>query len=95
MVRLVGLETNKTVHHFRACEDTGKAKICHIGWATSIIVDKTAGLVSQKLEQLMTESEGESQARKVPDLPEELKFLEVDTALPKISPLPTGSAGAG
>lgn len=86
----MGLENNKTVHNIPVAE--GEGKISHIGWATAVIVDKAAGSISKKLERLMADEED---AEHVLDLPEEIKFLEVDTALPKISPLPTGSAGAG
>ncbi|CEJ81424.1 hypothetical protein VHEMI01548 [[Torrubiella] hemipterigena] len=90
VVRLMGLENNKTVHNIPITD--GEGKISHIGWATAVIVDKAAASISKKLERLMADEED---AEHVLDLPEEIKFLEIDTALPKISPLPTGSAGAG
>lgn len=85
-MRLMGLENNKTVHHMDVCE--GDVRISHIGWA-EIVMGKKASEVPESLKSVM-------QGTSMPlDLPEELTFLEIDTALPKISPLPTASAGSG
>ncbi|KJZ76009.1 hypothetical protein HIM_04465 [Hirsutella minnesotensis 3608] len=92
VVRLMGLENNKAAHHIQVCEASA-AKITHIGWAGSNIAEK-----SNKLGRL---TDGMPDGWAMPDndlpvdLPQELTFLEIDTALPKISPLPSSSAGAG
>ncbi|PTB62161.1 hypothetical protein BBK36DRAFT_8547 [Trichoderma citrinoviride] len=96
VVRLMGLENNKAAHQIPVC-DKAEATITHIGWSTAIIATKSYNAVSSKLADQVTEGWAEQQqGGKVPlDLPQELTFLEVETALPKISPLPMSSAGAG
>lgn len=97
MVRLLGLENSKAVHQIPVCE-AGKAKITCIGWARnhagrrphSALVESAAspsdGLSLEGL------SLGKKTSRL--DLPQELAFLEIETALPKLSPLPA-SGGSG
>ncbi|KAK1971203.1 anaphase-promoting complex component Cut20/Apc4 [Colletotrichum sublineola] len=97
-VRLMGLENNKAAHHIRVCGDDTTPDITHIGWSRNI-VGKTRSRYqktpSQPWQKLMSE-ELELPAGHDPlDFPRELTFLEVDSALPKISPLPSSSAGAG
>lgn len=92
-MRIMGLENNKAVHHMKLCDD-GQAKITHIGWATSRITQRAKPKISSSGEQLLDGMDLGSGSG-VLDLPQELTFLEVDTALPKISPLPTASAGSG
>lgn len=89
----MGLENNKAVHHMQLCNDSA-AKITHIGWATSTIIKKPGKKTSKPGEELLDGFHFEN-GSSVLNLPQELTFLEVDTALPKISPLPTASAGAG
>ncbi|KAH0597102.1 hypothetical protein MHUMG1_05412 [Metarhizium humberi] len=92
VVRLMGLETNKAAHHIPVCG--GKANISHIGWATCNVASKSPGdLLIQSKDGILTNTTT-SDDNLPPNLPQELTFLEVDTALPKISPLPTSSAGA-
>lgn len=87
----MGLENNKTAHHIQVC-DNGETKITHIGWATSRIesLQPERSSIGGRL------GEGLFDGDDLPmDLPRELTFLEMDTALPKISPLPSSSAGGG
>ncbi|GKT43952.1 uncharacterized protein ColSpa_04133 [Colletotrichum spaethianum] len=98
-IRLMGLENNKAAHHIRVCGDDASApSITHIGWSRNTVgkprshYQKTS---SQPWQKLMSE-ELELPGGPAPlDFPRELTFLEVDSALPKISPLPSSSAGAG
>ncbi|EGX89143.1 anaphase-promoting complex component Cut20/Apc4 [Cordyceps militaris CM01] len=93
-VRILGLENNKAVYQMQLCNEDA-AKITHIGWATSIINKKARGKAPNKSgEPLLSGLDFKSGSGAL-DLPQELTFLEVDTALPKISPLPTASAGTG
>lgn len=82
----MGLENNKAAHRVPVCRGSG-ATITHIGWASCAIADGTASAAAgdgwAPLHDQLPAS-----------LPRELAFVEVDTALPKISPLPSGSAGA-
>ncbi|KPM46299.1 hypothetical protein AK830_g353 [Neonectria ditissima] len=93
-VRLMGLENNKAAHHIPVCESS-EARITHIGWSSNIIADKGANIVAQALKSGLSTDLGYGGDDVPMDLPRELTFLEVDTALPKISPLPSASAGAG
>ncbi|KID89182.1 WD40/YVTN repeat-like-containing domain protein [Metarhizium guizhouense ARSEF 977] len=91
VVRLMGLETNKAAHHIPVCG--GTANISRIGWATCTVASKSPGdLLIQSKDGILTNTTT-SDDNLPPNLPQELTFLEVDTALPKISPLPTSSAG--
>ncbi|KAF4971685.1 hypothetical protein FSARC_1563 [Fusarium sarcochroum] len=93
-VRLMGLENNKAAHHIKVGESSGN-KITHIGWASSSIADNNASAVPQALKNNLNKESTLSGDGLPLDLPRELTFLEVDTALPKISPLPSSSAGSG
>lgn len=93
-VRLMGLETNKAAHHIQVCESPDVA-ITHIGWAISSIVDKGVSVASKAIKVSLAKDNNGLNGEDELDLPRELAFLEVDTTLPKISPLPSSSAGAG
>lgn len=104
-VRLMGLENNKAVHHIRVSEDTS-SKITHIGWSCNIPGkpetrgrgqgQKSANSARSWRDAVSEEfSTGDKPDFDPIDLPRELTFLEIDASLPKISPLPAGSAGAG
>lgn len=92
IVRLMGLENNKAAHHISVCPDDN-TRISHIGWASCNIANKSAGFPSRVKDGIVKELTASDDNMPL-NLPQELTFLEVDTALPKISPLPTGSAGA-
>ncbi|KAF4123247.1 anaphase-promoting complex subunit 4 [Geosmithia morbida] len=92
VVRLMGLENNKAVHHIEICPQSSDAKITHISWSCTRISDPTH---AQTKTSALDVSPPELGGRPLADLPRELTFLEIDTALPKISPLPGSSAGSG
>jgi anaphase-promoting complex subunit 4 len=96
VVRLLGLENSKAVHQIPVC-GAGKTKITCIGWArnhagkrpVASTKDAASAWHSLSLQGLnVNEKQGTL------DLPRELAFLEVETALPKLSPLPA-SGGSG
>lgn len=87
-MRLMGLENNRAAHHIKVCENR-EVRITHIGWVSNHIENSGSRKVSTALKN------GLFQEGLPLDLPRELTFLEIDTALPKISPLPSGSAGGG
>lgn len=80
------------------------SRITHIGW-TSTLVGRQTPTANGKAKRTGTEPSWQEMLSKemgigdddegVVDLPREITFLEVDTALPKISPLPSASAGDG
>ncbi|KHO00818.1 WD40 repeat-like-containing domain protein [Metarhizium album ARSEF 1941] len=93
VVRLVGLETNKAAHHIPVCEGTD-ANISCIGWASCSVASTSPRDLPIRSSHGLSRDRTASDGDLPPNLPQELAFLEVDTALPKISPLPTSSAGA-
>lgn len=97
-MRLLGLENNKAIHQIPVCEAGSSRAITYIGWAQNL----TGRRSSQATESVTAALQGlsldgdrdESDHKEVLDLPRELTFLEIETALPKISPLPA-SGGSG
>lgn len=91
-VRLMGLENNKAAHNIKVLEAGQQATITHVAWASNGVGKGSIG-ASQSAVPAWRGVLGKDSS--LPDLPRELMFLEVDTALPKISPLPSTSAGLG
>jgi anaphase-promoting complex subunit 4 len=92
----MGLETSKAVHQMTICE-AGKSKITSIGWAQNLAgkrQDPTVASSIRTWEQLASQGLDISKKKRAADLPRELTFLEIETALPKLSPLPA-SGGSG
>lgn len=87
----MGLENNKAAHNIGVIEP-GQAKIAHIGWASNNVTKKSGARMGAGLPTWQGVLGKDVPAA---DLPRELTFLEIDTALPKISPLPSSSAGSG
>ncbi|KAH7313330.1 anaphase-promoting complex, cyclosome, subunit 4-domain-containing protein [Stachybotrys elegans] len=96
VVRLMGLENNKAAHHIQVC-NAAEAKIIHIGWSSCKITNEPKRPLPKQLaaEAAKGIGSGMGESEDLANLPRELTFLEVDTALPKISPLPSSTAGAG
>ncbi|KAI0382736.1 anaphase-promoting complex, cyclosome, subunit 4-domain-containing protein [Hypomontagnella monticulosa] len=95
VVRLMGLETNKAVHQMQICQ-AGKSRITCIGWARNNARTRQNATTSSTLavEDLVPQDLLLDSKKTAVDLPRELTFLEVETALPKLSPLPaSGSSG--
>ena len=95
VVRLTGLESNKAVHHIEICPQQGDVKIAHIGWAAINIASRSSHSLPSHLKDASSEILGNRNGNIPTDLPRELTFLEIESTLPKISPLPGGSAGSG
>ncbi|KAI1426225.1 anaphase-promoting complex, cyclosome, subunit 4-domain-containing protein [Xylaria sp. FL1777] len=96
IVRLMGLETNKAVHQITICE-AGKSNITSISWAQNLAGKRPASATQSSVrtwEQLASQGLDLSRKKPAADLPRELTFLEIETALPKLSPLPA-SGGSG
>jgi anaphase-promoting complex subunit 4 len=102
----MGLESSKAVHHIRVLEgDDGGGgsdrggKIEFIVWERNVTGEgRSRRERMKKKEKLGSERrillDGERTGDVAVDLPHELMFLEVETALPKLSPLPV-SGGSG
>ncbi|KAH6661346.1 anaphase-promoting complex, cyclosome, subunit 4-domain-containing protein [Truncatella angustata] len=96
VVRLMGLENSKAVHQIPVCDGVA-TKITCIGWTRNRAGKKApAAAKSDSLWKDLSSVDGRSlgEKKQKPDLPRELAFLEVETALPKLSPLPA-SGGSG
>lgn len=86
----MGLETNKAVHQIHVCE-RGQSRITCIGWARNHLgkrVDLDSSPSSMPWDDIISHDLFPSGKKAAVDLPRELTFLEVETALPKLSPLP-------
>lgn len=91
----MGLETNKAVHQMQICQ-ARRSRITCIGWARNnarMRQDSTASSATP-VEDRIPHNLLQSIKKTAVDLPRELTFLEVETALPKLSPLPA-SGGSG
>ncbi|KAI0127922.1 anaphase-promoting complex component Cut20/Apc4 [Xylariales sp. AK1849] len=96
VVRLMGLENSKAVHQITVCE-AGKANITCIGWARNRAGKRPVAVTkagSSTWMDLSLQGLNVGEKKSTIDLPRELAFLEVETALPKLSPLPA-SGGSG
>ncbi|KAI1180084.1 anaphase-promoting complex, cyclosome, subunit 4-domain-containing protein [Nemania sp. FL0916] len=99
VVRLMGLETSKAVHQMSVC-DAAQSSITCIGWAQNLAGKHPASAAAAQSsfiktwEQLAQQGLDISKKKPAADLPRELTFLEIETALPKLSPLPA-SGGSG
>jgi anaphase-promoting complex subunit 4 len=90
----MALENSKAVHHI----SVSQAKISHIAWSRNYIGRRAPKRSSPAPEgswdRLLSGALDVEHNQDLLDLPHELTFLEVETALPKISPLPV-SGGSG
>ncbi|KAK0621351.1 anaphase-promoting complex, cyclosome, subunit 4-domain-containing protein [Bombardia bombarda] len=97
VVRLVGLESSKAVHHIRV-GDGATSRVDFIAWSRNVTGKRPATRSSSAaVGQLPSRSivlDDDDDKKDILDLPHELTFLEIETTLPKISPLPV-SGGSG
>ncbi|EHA57965.1 hypothetical protein MCOR27_003712 [Pyricularia oryzae] len=100
-VRLMGIESTKTLHQITRHDNT-QAKIEYLGWTRNWTGKAHLGsrknqsgsagwdgLISGAFDDLSLDEQ-----KDVVDFPREITFLEIETSLPKISPLPV-SGGTG
>jgi anaphase-promoting complex subunit 4 len=97
-VRLTGLENSKAVHSIRISDDA-PASITHVAWSRTFIGKRTPRRPRKPREswdKALSEGLDLDKKQGALDLPHELMFLDIETALPKISPLPvSGGSGYG
>ena len=95
VLRLFGFENAKAAHQIPITEK-GQSKFAYIAWSRNLIVKrgKDASFAESSWTGLLDEDVDSQDKENVLDLPTELTFIEVDTALPKLSPLPV-SGGSG
>jgi len=96
VVRVLGLEGGKPLHHIRISDGGDGGKIEFLGWARNVSADsrrrrKVGGSGGQERQVML---DGERSGDLAADLPRELTFLEIETALPKLPSLPaSGTSG--
>lgn len=95
VLRLVGFENAKAAHQIPIFEK-GQSRFAYIAWSRNRILkrSKNAASADGSWARLLDEEVDPQDPEGVLDLPTELTFIEVDTALPKLSPL-TVSGGSG
>ncbi|KAK3939910.1 anaphase-promoting complex, cyclosome, subunit 4-domain-containing protein [Diplogelasinospora grovesii] len=101
VVRLIGLENSKAVHHIRVVGDgagnkgSPPSKIEMIAWSRNVTITKRVGRRTSLKKRLPLPSDiSADDMPNILDLPRELTFLDVENSMPKISPLPV-SGGSG
>lgn len=94
-MRLMGLEASKAIHQITVCE-AGKANISCIGWTCNRAKKAPSGTAvnAKSWERIGSSGLDVIEKKTSLNLPRELTFLEVETSLPKLSPLPA-SGGSG
>jgi anaphase-promoting complex subunit 4 len=99
-LRLLGFENAKASHQIPIFEE-GQSKFAYVAWSRNRITRRGKKATTQSDDSwtklLYDESEPDSTNKEDVEglsLPEELMFIEVDTALPKLGPLPV-SGGSG
>lgn len=95
VLRLVGFENAKAAHQIPVVEK-GQSRFAYIAWSRNQILKrgKDASSANSSWTRLVDDEVDTRDKEDVLDLPTELTFIEVDTALPKLSPLPV-SGGSG
>lgn len=97
VLRLVGFENAKAAHQI-AIVEKGQSRFAYIAWSRNRIANRRgkngSSAESSSWTRLIDEETDPQDKENVLDLPTELTFIEVDTALPKLSPLPV-SGGSG
>ncbi|KAL1880735.1 hypothetical protein Daus18300_001349 [Diaporthe australafricana] len=109
-VRLLGVENTKVVHRISVSQDPSDLAadpepITYVAWARNLtgkrhfgsdndIASRLKGLGLSSADDLRLGDVNGGGAGDLADLPHALTFLEIDTSLPKISPLPV-SGGVG
>lgn len=102
---LLGIENTKVLHRIKPTKVTvpGPSQVTYIAWVRNLTGRKHLSLAhadwAGKLQRLGLDEYGVEAtlgegARAGVDLPQALTFLEIDTSLPKLSPLPV-SGGVG
>ncbi|KAM7209237.1 Anaphase-promoting complex, cyclosome, subunit 4 domain containing protein [Naviculisporaceae sp. PSN 640] len=91
-VRLVGLESSKAVHHIRVGNGSSTSKTEFIAWSRNVTKKPPAQL--RFPDRLVSQGGLLDEQKDVLDLPHDLEFVEIETALPKLSPLPV-AGGTG
>ncbi|KAL2164253.1 hypothetical protein VTH06DRAFT_3469 [Thermothelomyces fergusii] len=102
VVRLMGLEGGKAVHQIRVSDECDGAadggRIVFIAWRGNTTAEgrrrrgEKGGDGQGRTDERRILLDGERTGDVAVDLPRELVFLEAETALPKLSPLPAGGA---
>ena len=96
VLRLVGFENARASHQIIIAAK-GESRFSYIAWSRNRISKRGKNATSSESNSwatLLNEEVESPEENSVLDLPTDLTFIEVDTALPKLSPLPV-SGGSG
>jgi len=85
----MSLENTKAVHHIPIARAQPDSAFTYIGWSRSL-----TGKRKPHWRDVLSNDQDPQQEEALLDFPHELMFVEVDVALPKISPLPV-AGGSG
>lgn len=87
VVRIIGLEGGKPINRIRISEGGNSSKISFMAWTRNISRTTSSSSSKGGLGERRLMLDGDGPGKKAPDLPRELVYLEIDTALPKLPPL--------
>jgi anaphase-promoting complex subunit 4 len=98
VLRLVGAESSKNVHQIATAAQGAEGITC-LGWVSNITGKKSVPRIELKddlswkdlLEGSLDEHEGQAPL----NLPRELSLIDIESSMPKLSPLPAGGTSYG
>ncbi|KFY06687.1 hypothetical protein V492_07831, partial [Pseudogymnoascus sp. VKM F-4246] len=91
-VRLIGAESNKTVHQITVSEEEDTEVTC-LAWTSYSAVSKSLGDILSDAGSLWKDAAGgglKGNKAQLLDLPRDLAAIDIESSLPKLSVLPSG-----
>ncbi|OBT77980.1 hypothetical protein VF21_04329 [Pseudogymnoascus sp. 05NY08] len=91
-VRLIGAESNKTVHQITVSEEEDTEVTC-LAWTTYSAASKSLGDILAETGSLWKDATGgglKGKSAQLLDLPRDLAAIDIESSLPKLSVLPSG-----
>lgn len=94
IVRLVGVESSKTIHQISAVTQRPMGITC-LNWTSNYTFKRTVGSSQGKggrlWNELVEEKLDKQEGRDLLDLPRDLSLIDIESSLPKLSVLPASS----
>lgn len=91
-MRLIGAESNKTVHQITVSEEEDTEVTC-LAWTSYSAASKSLGDILSEAGPLWKDSTGgglKGKNAQLLDLPRDLAAIDIESSLPKLSVLPSG-----
>lgn len=91
-VRLIGAESNKTVHQITVSEEEDTEVTC-LAWTLYSAASKSLGDILAEASPLWKSATGggtKGKSAQLLDLPRDLAAIDIESSLPKLSVLPSG-----